>query len=263
MGYLVIQTENDGQTIIDASKVINIALDPSGEHLDFIMELVDGAEGVTDKIRLLPVTANAFDEDTLEQFNRATIDAIGNAFVNVLPLTGQEAKGILYNPGSAPTGAAIRDSYSGTFVNFGHTGSLADVLGGDTVNWGTVTAAAVDHLGNLVVMNDSKVAKISVKWSSSVPIRGIMGSAVVSFKFSKCTNIMADVSDAANWTTVGTATTQWRASDGEDFPGFLEVKSADNINYAAGDLLAFTASSSTGFSNTGEEVEVGLILEGL
>jgi hypothetical protein len=209
------------------------------------------------------VTANAFDEDTLEQFNRATIDAIGNAFVNVLPLDGQEAKGILYNPGSAPTGAAIRDSYSGTFINFGTTGGSADVLGGDTVNWGTELKTNTDHLGNLMIMNDCKVSKVSVKWSSNLPIRNIMGSAVVSFKFSKCTNIMADVTDAASWTTAGTVTAQWRASDGEDFPGFLEVKSADNINYAAGDLLAFTASSSSGFSNTGEDVEVVLILEGL
>ena len=157
----------------------------------------------------------------------------------------------------------IRNSYSGTFVNFGVTGGGADVLGGDTVNWGTELNTAVDHLGNLMIMNDCKVSKVSVKWSSKLPIRSIMGSAVVSFKFSKCTNIMADVTDAASWTTAGTVTAQWRASDGEDFPGFLEVKSADNINYAVGDLLAFTASTSSGFSNTGEDVEVGLILEGL
>ena len=84
----------------------------------------------------------------------------------------------------------------------------------------------------------------------------------VSFKFSKATNSNLDVTNAATWATAGPISNQLRTSSG-DYPGFYEDVTALNITYSQGDLLAFTASSSTGFSNTGEDVEVTLILEGV
>ena len=70
-----------------------------------------------------------------------------------------------------------------------------------------------------------------------------------------------NVTAANTWATVGSIAKQWRTSDG-DYPGFIEDVSSLNLTYEKGNLLAFTASTSTGFSNTGEDVEVTLILEG-
>lgn len=151
-------------------------------------------------------------------------------------------------------------SYSGTFINFGASGGGADPLGGDTVNWGTELNTASDHLGNLTIMDNCKVSKVSVKWSSDVQLSSIIGSSTVTFRFFKCTDINADMLDPSNWTLVNELNTSWTSASG-GYPGFIESKVNDNILYSSGDILAFNASSSSGFSNIGEDVEVGLILE--
>jgi len=151
-------------------------------------------------------------------------------------------------------------SYSGTFVNFGASGGAADALGGDTVNWGTELTTASDHLGNLAIMDNCKVSKISVKWSSDVQLSSIIGSSTVTFRFFKCIDINANLLDSNNWILINELNTSWTSGSGA-YPGFIEHKVNDDVFYSSGELLAFNASSSSGFSNTGEDVEVGLTLE--
>jgi|TARA_R110000744_G_scaffold100634_1_gene194136 hypothetical protein len=257
MGYLVVQSKVKGQVVLDGSRILSVV--KGGSLIDFVLGPQESNPNKNDIIRF--TFDNQVTEATLEQFNAALIQCEVEAFVNVLPFKDQEVKSVFFNPTTPVSGTEVRDSFSGTFVNFGVSGGSADTLGGDTVCWGTELTTAADHLGSLMIMDDCKVDKIGVKWSSNVGLDTVIGGATVSFKFSKCTNINGDVTDPANWTTAGTVNTQWRSNSGS-YPGFLEVKTNDNITYSAGDLLAFTASSSAGFSNTGEDVEVTMILAG-
>lgn len=262
MGYLVIQTQAQGQIVIDGSRVLSIIKGvKNGDHyLDLILGVQKNNPNKNDIVRL--GFSSDITEETLEQYNAALIQCEVEAFVNVLPAEGEEVFDVSYNPATPASGSAIRDSFSGTFVNFGAAGGSADVLGGDTVNWGTELTTASDHLGNLTIMNGCKVKAVAVKWSSTVGMTTINNNATVSFKFSKAVNSNLNVTAASTWATAGSIVKQWRTSDG-DYPGFIEDVSSLNITYEKGDLLAFTASTSTGFSNTGEDVEVTLILEGV
>ena len=261
MGYLVIQTQAQGQIVIDGSRVLSIikGVKNNDHYLDLILGVQKNNPNKNDIVRL--EFSSDITEETLEQYNAALIQCEVEAFVNVLPAEGEEVFDVSYNPSTPASGSDIRDSFSGTFVNFGSSGGTADVLGGDTVNWGTVLTTAGDHLGNLSIMNDCKVKAVAVKWSSTVGMTTINNNATVSFKFSKAANPQLNVTQAGTWTTAGSIQNQWRTSNG-DYPAFLEDVSELDITYKKGELLAFTASSSVGFSNTGEDVEVTLILEG-
>lgn len=262
MGYLVIQTQTQGQIVIDGNRVISITKgEKNGDHyLDLILGVQKNNPNKNDTIRL--EFSNDITEETLEQYNEALIQCEVNAFINVLPASGEEVLDAKFNPSTPATGSAIRDSFSGTFVNFGSTGPSEDVLGGDTVNWGTILTTSADHLGNLSAMTDCKVKAVAVKWSSTVGMTTINNNSTVSFKFSRAINPQLDVTQASTWATAGTIESQWNTSDG-DHPYFIEDVSELNIMYNKGDLLAFTATSSVGFSDTGEDVEVTLILEGI
>ena len=257
MGYLVVQTEVKGQVVLDASRILSVV--KGGLLIDFVLGPQKNNPNKNDIVRF--TFDNQVTEATLEQFNAALIQCEVEAFVNVLPFKDQEVKSVFFNPSTPASGSSIRDSFSGTFVNFGAAGGSADVLGGDTVNWGTELTTAGDQLGNLTIMSDCKIKAIAVKWSSTVGMTTVNNNATVSFKFSKAANPNLNVTAANTWATVGSIAKQWRTSDG-DYPGFIEDVSSLNLTYEKGNLLAFTASTSTGFSNTGEDVEVTLILEG-
>ncbi len=146
------------------------------------------------------------------------------------------------------------DSFSGTFINFG--GGTSDVLGGDTVAWGVNPITQADHLGNIVITSKCIVSKISVKWSSVDGYQAAAGGALVAFKVFRCTDINAQLVNASNWTDYITLNTFWDGGSG-DYPGFVEDLSSkvDKV-FNVGDIFAFTAIPSRGFSNSGEDVEV-------
>ncbi len=146
------------------------------------------------------------------------------------------------------------DSFSGTFINFG--GGTSDVLGGDTVAWGVNPITQADHLGNIVITSKCIVSKISVKWSSVDGYQAAAGGAQVAFKVSRCTDINAQLVNASNWTDYIDLDTVWDSGSG-DYPGFIEDLSSkvDKV-FNVGDIFAFTAIPSRGFSNSGEDVEV-------
>jgi len=262
MGYLVIETQEQGQIVIDGSRVLSIIKGKKNNdyYLDLILGVQKNNPNKNDIVRL--EFSGDITGETLEQYNAALIQCEVEAFVNVLPAEGEEVFDVKFNPSTPATGSSIRDSFSGTFVNFGAAGGSADVLGGDTVNWGTELTTASDHLGNLTIMDDCKIKAVAVKWSSTVGMTTINNNATVSFRFSKAINPNLNVTQASTWATAGAIQKQWITSDG-DYPGFYEDVSNLNLTYEKGNLLAFTASTSTGFSNTGEDVEVTLILEGV
>lgn len=146
------------------------------------------------------------------------------------------------------------DTFSGTFINFG--GGTSDVLGGDTVAWGVNPITQADHLGNIVITSKCIVSKISVKWSSVENYQVAAGGAQVAFKVSRCTDINAQLVNALNWTDYIDLDTVWDTGSGS-YPGFIEDLSSqvDKV-FNVGDIFAFTAVPSTGFSNSGEDVEV-------
>ena len=82
------------------------------------------------------------------------------------------------------------------------------------------------------------------------------GGAQVSFKVSRCTDINAQLVNASNWTDYIDLDTVWDGSSG-DYPGFIEDLSfqVDKV-FNVGDIFAFTATPSTGFADSGEDVEV-------
>ena len=148
------------------------------------------------------------------------------------------------------------DTFSGTFINFG--GGTSDVLGGDTVAWGVNPITQADHLGNIVIKSKCIVSKISVKWSSINGYQAAAGGAQVSFKVSRCTDINANLVNASNWADYIDLDTVWDGSSG-DYPGFIQNLSSqvhlDKV-FNVGDIFEFTAIPSTGFTDSGEDVEV-------
>lgn len=151
------------------------------------------------------------------------------------------------------------DTFSGTFINFG--GGTSDVLGGDTVAWGVNPITQADHLGNIVITSKCIVSKISVKWSSVDAYQAAAGGADVAFKVSKCTDINAQLVNASNWTDFIDLDTVWDSGSG-DYPGFIEDLSSkvDKV-FKPGDIFAFTATPTRGFTNSGEDVEVTVIFQ--
>ena len=151
------------------------------------------------------------------------------------------------------------DTFSGTFINFG--GGTSDVLGGDTAAWGVNPITQADHLGNIVITSKCIVSKISVKWSSVTNYQTAAGGAQVNFKVSRCTDIGSPLVDASSWTDYINLDTVWDGSSG-DYPGFIEDLSSqvDKV-FNVGDIFAFTAIPSTGFADSGEDVEVTVIFQ--
>ena len=151
------------------------------------------------------------------------------------------------------------DTFSGTFINFG--GGTSDVLGGDTVAWGVNPITQADHLGNIVITSKCIVSKISIKWSSVVNYQTAAGGAQVNFKVSRCTDIRSPLVDASSWTDYIDLDTVWDISSG-NYPGFIEDLSSqvDKV-FNVGDIFALTAIPSTGFADSGEDVEVTVIFQ--
>lgn len=151
------------------------------------------------------------------------------------------------------------DTFSGTFINFG--GGTSDVLGGDTAAWGVNPITQADHLGNIVITSKCIVSKISVKWSSINGYQAASGGATVKFRVFRCTDINAQLVNASNWTIEFDLETIWDGSSG-DYPGFIEDLSSkvDKV-FNAGDIFALTAIPSTGFADSGEDVEVTVIFQ--
>jgi len=67
------------------------------------------------------------------------------------------------------------------------------------------------------------------------------------------------MTDAASWTQVGSFVTEWDQSS--DSPGFFEDATTLNLDIPVGSVIQVTAIASSGFGNTGEEVEASILLQ--
>eukprot|EP01047_Picozoa_sp_COSAG01_P022407 COSAG01_NODE_1329_length_10704_cov_34.202074_10_plen_193_part_00 len=148
-------------------------------------------------------------------------------------------------------------SVNGTFVNFGASGGGADILGGSSVDFGVEQNTATDHFPFYIVPTSGtkKVTGVAIQWGSTTDYQTARGSSTVTFKVSQCT-FGVDVTDVNNWGDIGTLTTEWDGTSGTH-PGFLE-----EVDFPfTRNLIQVTAVASSGFGNTGEEVEITLIIE--
>lgn len=144
---------------------------------------------------------------------------------------------------------------NGTYVNFGASGGGADILGGSSVDWGVEQNSAGDHFPFLVVPFKAKIKAIGIQWGSTTDYQTARGSSTVTFKVSGA-DFGTDVTDVNNWAGIGTLTTEWDGTSGSH-PGFLE-----EVDFPFDtDLIQVTAVASSGFGNTGEEVEITVLIE--
>jgi hypothetical protein len=147
---------------------------------------------------------------------------------------------------------------NGTFVNFGAFGGGADILGGSSIDWGVEQTTASDHFPFLIVPFEAKIKGFGAQWGSNTPYSTASGSSTVTFNVFKAElgNLMTD---AASWTQVGSFVTEWDQSS--DSPGFFEDATTLNLDIPVGSVIQVTAIASSGFGNTGEEVEASIILQ--
>ena len=144
---------------------------------------------------------------------------------------------------------------NGTYVNFGASGGGADILGGSSVDWGVVQNTASDHFPFLVVPFKAKIKAIGIQWGSTIDYQTARGSSTVTFNVSGA-DFGTDVTDGLNWSYIGTLTTEWDGTSGAS-PGFLE-----EVDFPFdSDLIQVTAVATSGFGNTGEEVEITVLIE--
>ena len=149
-------------------------------------------------------------------------------------------------------------SFSGSFINFGGNPGTSFPTDGDACQFGVTPNALSDHTGNLAVIYQANISKVSCKWSSQDNFNNLVGTAVVSFKFYKA-DINDDLSLTASWTAIHTLTTTWDNTSGTH-PGFIEDVLPSEITVNENTILAFVAETTVGIGNN-EEVEVTLILE--
>ena len=99
MGYIRIDTVNNGQQIIDGKRILNVNLDSSGGYIEFILDFFDSTANQPSQIKLNAVGgAGSLDASTLIQYNSAVISAQNNLVVDITPLSGQEILDVEYNP---------------------------------------------------------------------------------------------------------------------------------------------------------------------
>ena len=146
---------------------------------------------------------------------------------------------------------------NGTFVNFGASGGGADILGGSSVDWGVEQNTAADHFPCLIMPFKAKVVSVGCQWGSITDYQIARGSSTITFNISEAL-LGSNMADAASWAQKGTLTTQWDGASGS-FPGFLEENL--DISIGGGYALQVTAVASSGFGNTGEEVELTIVFE--
>ncbi len=98
MGYIQIETLDDGSQIIDGSRVLNVQLASSGNYIDFVLDFFTSAPNEPAQIRFNANVAGALNNKTLTQFNEAVIAAQNTAVVVIKSLPSQEIKDIKRNP---------------------------------------------------------------------------------------------------------------------------------------------------------------------
>ena len=194
---------------------------------------------------------------TFSASNDAAADAIG------VPEGGlyQDNGVVRVNRGGGSTsgGSAPLVSFNGTFVNFGAFGGGADILGGSSVDWGVEQNTASDHFPFLIVPGPFKIIGVGCQWGSNLDYQVANGSSTVSFTISSAP-LGSVMTDPASWTSIGTITTQWDGTSGAS-PGFYETVSLPASGNLQGLVVQITAVATSGFGNTGEEVEANLLFE--
>jgi len=99
MGYIRIDTANNGQQIIDGKRILNVNLSSSGNYIEFILDFFDSTANQPSQIRLNAAGgAGSLDASTLIQYNNAVVSAQNNLVVDITPLSGQEILDLKYNP---------------------------------------------------------------------------------------------------------------------------------------------------------------------
>jgi len=148
---------------------------------------------------------------------------------------------------------------NGTYVNFGATGGGADILGGSSIDWGVEQNTAGDHFPFLVVPFEAKIKGFGAQWGSTLDYQTARGSSTITFNVYKA-ELGTNMTDAASWTQVGAFVTEWDGSSGVA-PGFFEDATTLNLDIPSGSAIQVTAVASSGFGNTGEEVEASILLQ--
>ena len=100
MGYIRIQTVDNGQMIIDANRILNVRFgNTSKSYIEFILDFFDSTANQPSQLRLNSVNGNgSFNDQTLIQYNNAVIAAQNSRVVDIIPVSGQEVLDIKYNP---------------------------------------------------------------------------------------------------------------------------------------------------------------------
>ncbi len=98
MGYIRVDTVDNGQQIIDAKRVLNVNLDTNGDYIEFILGFFNSSPNQPSQLRLNAVTTGSLDSDTLIQYNDAVVSAQSIFVVDLTPVTGQELQSLNYNP---------------------------------------------------------------------------------------------------------------------------------------------------------------------
>jgi hypothetical protein len=98
MGYIRVDTVDNGQQIIDGKRVLNVNLDTNGDYIEFILDFFNSTPNQPIQIRLNAVTAGSLNSDTLIQYNDAVVSAQSIFVVDLTPVTGQELQSLEYNP---------------------------------------------------------------------------------------------------------------------------------------------------------------------
>ena len=99
MGYIQVDTQDDGPQIVDGSRVLNVQLGASGNYIDFVLDFFNSTPNEPAQIRFNAVDgAGSLNNRTLIQFNEAVIAAQNSSVVAIKSLPGQEIKDIKRNP---------------------------------------------------------------------------------------------------------------------------------------------------------------------
>lgn len=98
MGYIRVDTVDNGQQIIDAKRVLNVNLAANGNYIEFILGFFNSSPNQPSQLRLNAVTAGSLNSDTLIQYNDAVVSAQSIFVVDLIPVTGQELQDLKYNP---------------------------------------------------------------------------------------------------------------------------------------------------------------------
>lgn len=94
MGYLTFKTNENGEAIVDASRILHIK--QSASRIDLITNLFEGnASGTVGQVR---IQGSNLTESTLEKFNQAVIEAQSKSAVAVLPSGSEVFNSIALDP---------------------------------------------------------------------------------------------------------------------------------------------------------------------